>query len=205
MTSVRPERGLLMTGPLVLQTIAGAKTETRRIGDRYRKWKRGDRIYVRETYRAMCRVADPDCYCDDEQHHWVEYKADTGNPRPGDWPADDPDAPHWKPSIHMPKWAARVWLELVEDVAYEPLQDITEDGAKAEGVTVGEPMPATVNGVAGEVTYFNPRVAFAHLWSRINGKRGPADDPERFTWARNPEVVVLRFRVVSTDGRQLNV
>ena len=188
MTSVRPERGLLMTGPLVLQTIEGAKTETRRIGDRYRKWKRGDRIYVRETYRAMCRVADPDCYCDDEQHHWVEYKADTGNPRPGDWPADDPDAPHWKPSIHMPKWAARVWLELVEDVAYEPLHDITAAGCRREGLP-GMP----------------ERPDFASLWDRINGKRGPEGDPERFTWARNPEVAVLRFRVVSTDGRQMNV
>ncbi len=54
---------------------------------------------------------------------FVHYRAD-GDTKPGHI--------KWTPSIHMPKWAARIWLE-VKSVRVERVQDITEEGAKAEG------------------------------------------------------------------------
>lgn len=217
----RPERGLLMTGPLVVETIEGRKTNTRRIGERYRKWKRGDLVYVRETwapYRQRTMTQFPDgstksyWESDGEGDPAVLYRADMRvregwTNRDGDvrfrnpkTTLDKTDAERWRPGIHMPKWAARVWLELTADVTYEPVQDIDEEGAKAEGV---DPRVLAYDPVANRQGYIEitHREAFASLWDTINSKRGPEDDPERYTWARNPEVAVIRYRVVSTTGR----
>lgn len=85
----------------------------------------------------------------------------------------------WRPSIHMPKWACRLWLR-VEDVRVERLQEISEEDARAEGV---EP-----------VSYASPdnrhlthpyRDGFASLWDFINGKRAP--------WKSNPWVWAVTF------------
>lgn len=97
--------------------------------------------------------------------------------------------------MHMLKGFARVWLELTDDVAYEPLRDITAEDARAEGVETGVPVPGYKRGLD------DPRLAFAALWNHINARRGPEEDRARFTWARNPEVAVIRHRVLSTTGR----
>ena len=71
----------------------------------------GDILYVRETWK----------------------KAPNGYYYYEDWQKDDiADVTKWKPSIHMPKEAARIWLK-VTDVRVERLQDITEDGVWDEG------------------------------------------------------------------------
>lgn len=71
----------------------------------------GDILYVRETWK----------------------KAPNGYYYYEDWQRNDiADVTKWKPSIHMPKEAARIWLK-VTDVRVERLHEITEDGAKAEG------------------------------------------------------------------------
>lgn len=81
-----------------------------------------DILYVRETWAAWSRAEGlvPKLY----------YKAD-GNA---------PDSIKWKPSIHMPKEAARIFLR-VTNVRVERLQDITVDGALSEGTSGVEPPP----------------------------------------------------------------
>lgn len=92
-------------------------------------------------------------------------------------------------SIHMPRWASRITLE-VTGVRVERLHDITEEDARAEGVAFGEMQDAIINGERGRVAFFNARDAFAHLWNAINGKRAP--------WASNPWLWCISFRRVET-------
>jgi len=139
----------------------------------------GDRLYVKETWAPMCRVADPFCACDEEaakKNHYIEYKADTGNPLPGDWPEEsreDEGCPKWRSPIFMPRWASRITLE-VERIRVERIQDISEADAFAEGISGGDWLGDPV----GE---------FAKLWNSINEKRG-------FGWETNCWVWVLEFK-----------
>jgi hypothetical protein len=139
----------------------------------------GDRLYVKETWAPMCRVADPFCACDDEAakiNHFTEYRVDTGNSLPGGWPEesrDDEECPKWHPSIFMPRWASRITLEIVS-VRVERIQSISEADAFAEGISGGDWLGDPV----GE---------FAKLWNSINQKRG-------FGWDTNPFVWVLEFK-----------
>lgn len=90
----------------------------------------------------------------------------------------------WSPSIHMPKEAARIWLK-VTDVRVERLQDITDDGAKAEGANwkngknVGweEKMKRTAT------------ERFAEIWNSTIKK----SDLDRYGWDANPYVFVIEF------------
>lgn len=79
----------------------------------------------------------------------------------------------WRPSIHMPRWASRITLEITS-VRVERLQDITRGDAMSEGC----PFP---NMAKGE----DPRKWYADLWNQING---PA------AWDANPWVWVVEFR-----------
>lgn len=85
----------------------------------------------------------------------------------------------WKPSIFMPKSAARIWLKIT-NVRLEQLQDISRDDARAEGI---ERDPCTdtqfKNYVDGTTTY-NERTSFYSLWESINGKESLASNP--FVW-----------------------
>ena len=90
-----------------------------------------------------------------------------------------PDCVRWKPSIHMPKWASRIHLEIT-NVRVEPLQEITHGDILAEGATrfvdrdYRDMEPETRNG-------------FAQLWDSINVNRG-------YGWDSNPFVWVVEFR-----------
>lgn len=143
----------------------------------------GDLLWVRETW----------CPVEDEGDRWVDYRA---TPRyaaehPAGWEnaPQDPEALKWKPSIHMPRWASRIALE-VTNVRVERLQEITEEDARAEGV-----QPAVmVHARPGypPVTEQLYGAAFEILWNRINGKRAP--------WTLNPYVWVVEFkRLAATD------
>ena len=95
------------------------------------------------------------------------YRAD--NPSLEDYVNADNDGPiAWRPSIHMYRWASRITLE-VTGIRAERLQDITEEDARAEGVS--------------------SRVEFEALWDKINAKRGYPRDTDPFVW-------VISFRVV---------
>ncbi len=78
----------------------------------------GDILYVRETWcNANKEGAEPDYYYYADVHKCEDYCKT-------EW--------KWRPSIHMPKEAARIWLK-VTDVRVERLRDITDDSAKREG------------------------------------------------------------------------
>ena len=147
--------------------------------------KPGDRLWVRETWAETDRHDGTPV---------VAYRA-GGCIGVGRTQRDGPDhlirafawddAPEggirWRASIHMPRWASRILLE-VTDVRVERLQDISEADAQAEGVKVdgnGHAVRDDVVNVGGA------RTAFAELWESING-------PD--SWATNPWVWVVEFR-----------
>ena len=118
---------------------------------------RGDHLWVRETW-----LQDGDIYL---------YKADFGKGILSDsWNG------HWKPSIHMPRKASRLTLEIV-NIRAERLQDISEEDARAEGAGWWQP-------IGKNKTYI---LDFGMLWNSINSARG-------YGWDVNPWVWVVEFK-----------
>lgn len=89
----------------------------------------------------------------------------------------------WRPSIHMPRWASRINLEVI-DVRVERLQDITEEAAMAEGVQRMK-LPSGYQ-AAGNNMLPMYKQSFAYQWDTSNKKRG-------FAWEVNPYVWVIEF------------
>jgi hypothetical protein len=114
----------------------------------------GDRLWVRE---AIDRASVPGD---------VHYRTDYVGPSEG---------LGWRPSIHMPRWASRLTLT-VTAVRVQRLQDISEEDARAEGVT-----PIVDHGVGRDDLHY---VAFGHLWDRLHGPGA---------WDVNPWVVAVTF------------
>jgi hypothetical protein len=142
----------------------------------------GDLLWVRETWGAVWPADDPVPLRQCE----IEYRADLPpgcTDRPGEWPADEgsgPEVPKWRPSIHMPRWASRITLR-IKDIRVERLQDISEDDARAEGVT---PLDYAAHHVAAGC---GARIAFEQLWNKINSPGA---------WEANPWVWVVSFERV---------
>ncbi len=131
----------------------------------------GDILYVRETWKNA-----PNGY------YYYE-----------DWQRDDiADVTKWKPSIHMPKEAARIWLK-VTDVRVERLQDITPKDAENEGVgdLFYEDIGYSEKNYGTEVDkdYGIAREQFAWLWDSTIKK----SDLDRYGWDANPWVWVIEF------------
>jgi len=165
--------------------------------------KRGDRLWIRESWRSWPEVCHEDhAHGEHCKQVYVAYKA---TPRRG--LRVEPDrveityleestpldrnrnlAGPWNNPRYMPKWAARILLEIVE-VRVEHLQDITDDDARAEGVIVGEMQDAIINGEPGRAVFFNARDAYAYHWNAINGARA--------TWVSNPWVWALTFKRIA--------
>lgn len=119
----------------------------------------GDILYVRETWKRA-----PNGY------YYYE-----------DWQRDDiADITKWKPSIHMPKEAARIWLK-VTNLRVERLQEITPQGAWKEGARCSclHPVPDC----AGNKT------AFVNIWNSTIKK----SDLDWYGWSANPWVWVIEF------------
>ena len=147
----------------------------------------GDRLWVRETWALAHLSVDCEGVCDDVEEftgrliaanrdgYWAPiYAADADdiNNHPSDRLVK-----RYRPSIHMPRWASRLMLEVVS-VRVERLQDITEADAEAEGLARNEDFDRG--------PYANAREEFAQLWNSINGKRAP--------WVSNPWVWVITFK-----------
>jgi hypothetical protein len=97
--------------------------------------------------------------------------------------------PPWRPSIFMPRWASRITLEVTE-VRVQRLQDISEEDARAEGITgphdVGYPAYRVPDD--SKPRYSCAVAAYEALWDSINGDRAP--------WASSPWVWAVSFRRV---------
>ncbi|GAC1030454.1 hypothetical protein thsps21_12810 [Pseudomonas sp. No.21] len=156
----------------------------------------GDRLWVRETHSI----------------HATHGQRRTDGERWGPWGGlpttispdgtqiayfregfDRCDPGRWCPSIHMPRWASRILLEIT-DVRVERLQTITEEQAKAEGLRWNslykqwggvESHPASRPECPQWRWYESPITAFSRLWESINGVG---------SWDANPMVWVVEFR-----------
>lgn len=160
----------------------------------------GDKLWVKETWRRACAHRDDDTVC-------IAYAAQQEVGRGGLLVANIP-SPHgvelwanedtrWRPSIHMPRWASRIDLEITA-VRVERLQDITEHDASREGVQLSKPE---------EQTYYGQ---FHRIWQSIYGTRPSLPKNERskryervkrwfdkhpaMDWDTNPYVWVYKFR-----------
>lgn len=118
----------------------------------------------------------------------VIYRADGEAAWAGDDDGGGDDRSAWKPSIHMPRIASRILLEIT-DVRVERLQDISDDQAKAEGVRLYTDHAELGEWwhVDGIDTYSaDPRRSFELLWSSVGGD-----------WVANPWVWVVEFKRVT--------
>lgn len=132
--------------------------------------ERGDWLRVRENWKFYERKPDG--------LDFVEYQAGGRMVWPNvanlEYPGDPFRDKGYKPSIHMPRWCRRLMLENGV-VGLERVQEITEDGAKAEGAQtalwhkgVSEDLEQPPHGVRPSY-----RTGFANLWDSINGKTLP--------------------------------
>lgn len=156
------------------------------------KWtypSRGVREFWGEEYKLPENIKDeelskrwnPPYHTDD-----ILYVRETWKKAPNgyyyyeDWQRNDiADVTKWKPSIHMPKEAARIWLK-VTNVRVERLQEITSEQIGREGVEVE--YPHVLNGE-------EKRYVFSTLWNSTVKK----SDLDRYGWNANPLVWVIEF------------
>jgi len=140
-----------------------------------------DLLYVRETWNYG--YVDSDCKECCTPEYWFEELDWNGNDHDflrgisRFWYLADEDEPlyglKWKPSIHMPKEAARIWLKVTK-VRVQRLQDITNDDAKAEGVICATDNSGMMH-----------RHKFRVLWDSITDTQT--------SWDANPWVWVIEF------------
>ena len=197
-------RPILFNAEAVQAILAGRKTQTRRpvkpqpqLGKPWRHgWTidpqemdvpiafcpygiPGDRLWVRETWAAL-ESQNSRKPRQTEGPFW--YKADRGlaHMRQGLCRSlSSSDAGKWRPSIHMPRWASRLTLE-VTAVRVERVQNITSDDAQAEGCK------STYTGQSGS-WWYDYTVDFIRLWDSIYARRG-------YGWSANPWVWVVEFK-----------
>ncbi|EDV5024166.1 hypothetical protein ID80_004852 [Salmonella enterica subsp. enterica serovar Ball] len=135
----------------------------------------GDRIWVRETFRVHSRATDVATlvYRASVRNSWTEQTH-----RVPVAVCNKPATPEkWTPSIHMPRWASRLTLEIT-GVRVERLRDLSEDDAKSEGIT-----PPS----GGVLPGWEYRINFRDLWMDIYGTDN---------WEANPWVWVIEFKRV---------
>ncbi len=207
------ERGMIFNGEMVRAILDGRKTQTRRpikwkqtrfteIGEREdgSKWPWsedaehacdfwhpcpfgavGDRIWVRETW-AEAGASAPDLKL---------YRANYPEHVPSIYENVPPaEEIRWTPSIHMPRTASRILLEIT-DVRVERLNAISEEDAEAEGIDMEALYDSQdcYDCIADHNMTGRPTVtsAFKYLWESIYGEEG---------WKSNPWVWVIEFKRV---------
>lgn len=170
--------------------------------------KPGERLWVRETFACVIDGKRGILYRVDQSFHTIapneaaKEQWEMANRR---GLKNAPiQLPIWKPSIHMPRWASRLTLELCR-VRVERLQEITEEDVRAEGIECRRSTPdypIGSNRPDGRLYYrmpypdetiwaSDPKEAYRELWDSINGKRPGC------SWAESPFVWVLEFRRVT--------
>jgi len=174
--------------------------------------KPGDGLWVRETfaletnrnvdvtgYGPPFKDGRPVRYIkdDDGNEFWEQPHYFATDPKP-ELEYGDKEGPsvRWKPSIHMPRWASRITLEIT-NVRVERLMDISEEDAIAEGVRHDPGHSTPLEMGANVETWFNyqdpeswvtsAQSSFRTLWSSIYGVP---------SWLSNPWVFVIEFKVM---------
>lgn len=193
------------------QWVRRTKTRTSALRDNHGPWKLieddctygvpGDRLWVRETWAQVWDCPALPC-CEssesfDENHRRVAYRSTEPDALNDyacsfDCDHDEPGCAPWKPSIHMPRWASRITLE-VTGVRVERLHDISEFDAMSEGIEGTEaPNGDSVwrDYVYGQEFdnsewFCDPRRSFFSLWTTINGLE---------SHKANPWVWVIEFK-----------
>lgn len=134
-------------------------------------YKVNDILYVRETWR---KITDTE----------YGYRADCHKAVQSVF--------NWKPSIHMPKEAARLFLR-VTNVRVEKLRDMELEDFIAEGITLSREEMKDYN-----TALYKARERFKDLWNSTCGKK---DTPKRYTnnWYGNPFVWVIEFEVITAE------
>lgn len=199
------ERPILFSGPMVRAILEGRKTQTRRVikpqpsyqgydgppklnsfgefsypaqrGFKCPYGQPGDRLWVRETWNAWRQ-------CNLEYNEWdtcgfapSEIKERYGAVKL-EYAATSESVGPWRPSIHMPRWASRITLEIMS-VRVERLQDVSEEDARAEGCEWSQwSFPNSTR---------PGKSAYRALWESIHGHG---------SWDQNPWVWVVEFKEV---------
>jgi len=184
------ERPILFSSPMVRAILDGRKTQTRRVvRQRPGPFHVGLNLWVREMWGYSDTSGCVD-WKEDGSADVSEWIREAGNEwrEPAYWawlkrPARSLRA-GWRPSIHMPRWACRIVLE-VTGVRIERVQDITEADAVAEGVA------CYIAAGGKQAPEMSMRAQFGALWNGINAGRG-------YGWNANPWVWALTF--VEVDG-----
>ncbi len=195
-------RPMLFSAPMVRALLDGSKTQTRRVvsakhlpfienisthflSENWEKrplphGKTGDRIWVREAYRAGKEF-------DDWKPSWLE-------PSCGIWHEAHGPAPEWmgklRPSMFMPRWASRITLEIT-GVKVERLHDIDEADAIAEGISKTPAGFWSTYGLSSADGTYSARYSYRCLWESING-------PD--SWTENPWVWAISFKRIQETG-----
>lgn len=200
------DRPILFSGPMVRAILDGRKTMTRRVitpqpememdgeilpdgtggygwGPVLPPWPKwpyqiGDRLWVRETW------ATRDPIWDDDKAVSFMIPA-TVDPGMIVYRADGEKDRKWRPSIHMPRWASRITLEIV-NIRVERLREITEEDAEKEGANSEFECDVTTFCGGGKIPESTYKLGFKHLWDSINDKTYP--------WSSNPWVWVIEFK-----------
>jgi len=133
-------------------------------------YKSGDILYVRETWCDL-----PVNKAGHMRGHSIYYYKADGDLRPEGWRGN------WRPSIHMPKEAARIWLK-VTDVRVERLNEITDKGAEREGAQPDYPFDY-------DVDKWPNLEHFKKIWNSTIKK----SELDRYGWQANPWVWVISF------------
>lgn len=160
----------------------------------------GDRLWVREAWREWSYTTAHGSLIFDQTG--VEYRADglCMENRAGDfvpWNGPEPTwVSRWRPSIHMPRKAARIISEVTAEERCERVQDISEADAMAEGIIVRHEPAAPFGFIACRYGLKdwkfdqcepNARLAFKWLWVSIHGPGA---------WERNDWVRIIQFRKI---------
>lgn len=184
-TAIEDKFGMIDVGP----EIFGVYDEHGEYGIECPFGQPGDRLWVRETYR----VAGASGYMSEngpnKYEATIEYKSTYDKPINGSRMGRTVELPEmnyggnlridggvaWRPSIHMPRWASRITLEIT-NVRVERVQEISEADAIAEGIYIRYKDLHTTH-----------RAAFVGVWDTIYGKGSDA-------WVNDPWVWVVEFK-----------
>ena len=189
---MKQERPIIFNTEMVNAIVRGRKTQTRRVvkkttnknepnkdfaipfesGTCYKDCpygKPGDYLYVRETWYNPYYQSHYSKQTLKKRAEHTLYKANVNR---------NFNNFNWRPSIHMPKLFARIWLEIT-DVRVERIQNISESDCYVEGVK--------------NTKGCSPRFPFGQLWDSINKDKG-------YGWEENPWVWVVEFKKIDKKG-----